>query len=46
MHYLLVFGSDVRECRKDGDFFVHVLNSGFRIHKDDRRIRSIQTISS
>jgi len=35
---------DVRECYKDGDELVHVLNSSFRISPDDERIRKIEKI--
>ena len=38
MTYIIVTLNDVRECRKEGDFFVHLLNSAWRIHKDDERI--------
>ncbi len=41
---VLVFRDDVRGCRRDGDFFFHVLNPGFRIHKDDQRIVRITPI--
>ena len=42
--FMLLFNRDARECRKDGDYFVHVLNSAFAVHKDDARILSVRPI--
>jgi len=34
-------GSDLRECRIENGYYVHVLNSSWRIPVDDRRIEEI-----
>jgi hypothetical protein len=45
MRYVITFYSgDVRECELDGDVFVHVLNTSYRIHRDDKRIVKIRRI--
>lgn len=30
--------TDYRECRLEGDYYVHVLHSAWRVHKDDPSI--------
>jgi len=39
--YIITIGRDVRECQREGDFYVHVLNSAWRIGIDDNRIQKI-----
>ena len=44
--YIIKFwDGDVRECRLEDDWFVHVLHSGCIIHKDDKRIKEIKPLA-
>lgn len=45
-HYILVIGDDVRECFVEDNHFVHVLNTGWKIAKDDPRLTKIKTLKT
>jgi len=46
MRYVITFyGGDVFECELDDDVFVHVLNTSYRIRRDDKRIVKIRGIN-
>jgi hypothetical protein len=36
---------EVKECCLDGEWFIHLLHSGYSIHKDDKRIKEIKPVA-
>jgi hypothetical protein len=46
MTFIVNLGSDIRECRREGDFYIHVLNSAFRIAVTDNRIVSVKPVQN
>jgi hypothetical protein len=41
---LIFWCGDVRECVKDGNEYIHILDPGFRISKHDPRIKEIKPL--
>lgn len=35
---------EVKECWLDGEWYTHLLHSGYSIHKDDKRIKEIKPV--
>ena len=43
--FIIQTASDVRECWLEDGYFIHVLNSGFRMKEDDPRIISVKEVT-